>query len=110
MAEAISQLQRIADLVDRAGAISKKQRGMRIEAEEWNSLVDILLGVLQIERLHEQSQQTQLEDRFAPRQHEHLGEVTLAWLDADLQSRVGGGGGVSTRDVLADMNRQIDGL
>jgi hypothetical protein len=110
MAEATSQLQRIASLVEQAGSISKKQRGMRIEAEDWNLLVDILLGVLQVERLQEESQQTQLEEKFALRNHEHLGEVSLAWLDPDLQSRIGGGGNVSTRQVLADMDRRIQNL
>lgn len=108
MAETTNQLERIADLVTRAGAISRKQRGMRIEAEEWNTLVDILLGVLQIERLQEDSRQTQLEQRFSPRDHEHLGEVTLAWLDPDLQSRLGSGSGtVSTRTALADIDRKL---
>jgi hypothetical protein len=108
MAETTNQLQRIADLVTRAGAISKKQRGMRIEAEEWNTLVDILLGMLQIERLQEDSRQTQLEQRFAVREHEHLGEVTVAWLDPDLQSRIGSGtNAVSTRTTLADMDRKL---
>ncbi len=108
MAETTNQLQRIADLVTRTGAIAKKQRGMRIEAEEWNTLVDILLGILQIERLQEDSRQTQLEQRFAPREHEHLGEVSLAWLDADLQSRIGSGtNAVSTRVTLSDMDRKI---
>src|SRR5437867_4954696 len=97
MAEQTSQLQRIADLVQRAGTIAAKQRGMRIEAEDWNTIVDILLGVLQIDRLQEQSQAAQLEQRFALRDHEHLGEVNVAWLEPSLQSGLAGSNGVTTR-------------
>jgi hypothetical protein len=107
MAEATSQLQRIADLVQRAGTIAGKQRGMRIEADDWNTMVDIVLGVLQIDRLQEQSQAAQLEQRFALRDHEHLGEVNVAWLEPSLQTGLDGKSGVSTRQALADMDRKI---
>ena len=107
MAEAVSQLNRIADLVQRVGVIGGKQRGMRIEAEEWNALVDVLLGVLQVDRLQEQSQHAQLDERFAPREHEHLGEVNVAWLEPSLQNGLAGRDAVSTRQVLADMDRKI---
>jgi len=110
MADTTSQLQRIADLVERASGISRKQRGMRIEADEWNTLVDVLLGILQVDRLQEMSQDTQLELRFALRDHDHLGQVSVAWLDPDLQSRLSGPGGVSTREVLAGMDRRIQAL
>jgi hypothetical protein len=107
MAEATSQLNRIADLVERTRVIGGKQRGMRIEADEWNTLVEVLLGVLQIDRLQEQGLSAQLEAHFAPREHEHLGEVNIAWLEPGLQSGLSGRDSVSTRQVLADMDRKI---
>lgn len=110
MAEATSQLQRIADLVTRTSAITRKQRGMRIEADEWNTLVDVLLGVLQVDRLQETSLGTQLEQRFALSDHEHLGQVSITWLDADLQSRIQGAGAVSTREVLAAMDQKLQAM
>ena len=50
-----NQLERIGALVDRLGPLAAKTRGMRIEAGEWNTLVDIVLGVLQVERAQAES-------------------------------------------------------
>lgn len=102
MAETSSQFGRIAALIERAGKLSGKARGMRIEAEDWNALVDILSGALDVSRLQEESQQVQLEQQFAPRHHEHLGEVSATWLDADLQKSAGGGGGSALSARLAE--------
>jgi len=111
MASSATQLDRIADLVDKLGPVSNKQRGMRIEAQEWNTLVDVLLGVLQLDRLQEQRTETLLDQRFAAKDHEHLGQVSLAWLDADLQARLGGAeNSISTRQTLAEMSQKIQAL
>lgn len=104
-------LDRIASLVDRLGPLSGKTRGMRIEAGEWNSLVDVMLGLLQVERAQVQGAQSQLAEGFAPKVHQHLGEVNTAWLDADLQTRTGGqDSSLSARTALADMDRKISSL
>ena len=52
MADA-SQLEKIAALVDRLEPLRAKRRGMPIEAEEWNALVDALQDVLEIDRAQE---------------------------------------------------------
>lgn len=106
-----NSLDRIASLVDRLGPLSGKTRGMRIEADEWNSVVDVMLGLLQVERAQVQGAQSQLADGFAPKVHQHLGEVNTAWLDADLQTRTGGqDSSLSARTALADMDRKISSL
>lgn len=106
-----TQLERISGLVDKLDPISNKQRGMRIEAEQWNTLVEVLLGVLQLDRLQEQRTENLLEQRFATRDHEHLGQVSLAWLDSDLQARMGGGdNSIATRQLLAEMDQKIRSL
>ena len=111
MASSTTQLERISSLVDKLEPISPKQRGMRIEAEEWNTLVDVLLGVLQLDRLQEQRTESLLEQKFAAREHEHLGKVSLDWLDPALQSRLGGtDNSVATRRLLAEMEQKIKSL
>jgi hypothetical protein len=106
-----NQLERIGALVERLEPLSNKTRGMRIEAEEWNGLVEVMNGLLQVERAQLETTQLSLEERYARSGHEHLGEVSLAWLDADLQTRVGGQkGSVSTRTVIADLEKKIEGL
>jgi hypothetical protein len=108
---ATNQLERIAKLVERLGPITKKQRGMRIEADEWNALVDVLLGVLQVDRAQEESTQVALEQRFATKVHEHLGTIGITWLDSDLQTRMSGQqGAVPTRTALAEMEKRIQGI
>ncbi len=108
---ATNQLERIAKLVERLGPIAQKQRGMRIEADEWNALVDVLFGVLQVDRAQEDSTQVALEQRFATKVHEHQGAIGITWLDADLQTRLGSQqGAVPTRTALAEMDKKIEGI
>jgi hypothetical protein len=107
------QLERIAALVEKLDPIANKQRGMRIEADEWNALVDILRGILQIDRAQEDGQQVSLEQRFAAIDHEHIGQVNITWLDADLQARLGGQAGqgsVFTRTALGEATQKITSL
>jgi hypothetical protein len=111
MADSTTQLDRIAQLVDKITPVGNKQRGMRIESDDWNTLVDVALGILQLDRLQELRTENLLEQRFALKDHVHLGEVSIAWLDADLQSRLGGAtAAVSTRQALADMDQKIRAL
>src|SRR5204863_1856928 len=52
------------------------------------------------------------DQKYAPVDHQHLGQVSAAWLDSDLQQRTadGGGGGVATRQALSEMQRQVGSL
>jgi len=107
------QLERIGALVDKLDPLDAKQRGMRIQADEWNALVDVLRGVLEIDRTQEDGVQTNLARAFAAIDHQHLGQVSLSWLDADLQARVGGaqdGGSVSVRAALSEAAQTLAGL
>jgi len=111
MADSTTPLDRIAALVDKLNPVAQKQRGMRIEADDWNTLASVVLGVLQLDRLQEQRTGNLLEERFAVKGHEHLGETSIAWLDAALQAQIGGGGApVSTRQALAEMEQKIQSL
>jgi hypothetical protein len=106
-----TQLERIAGLSDRVTPLRGKQRGMRIEADDWNSLVDAFLGILEVERVQEGGGESILDQRFAGRNHAHLGEVDADWLDTDLQTRLSGGvGSISTRAGLADLQKRIDAV
>lgn len=107
------QLERIASLVEKLDPVANKQRGMRIEADEWNVLIDVLRGILQIDRTQEDSAQTSLEQRFATVDHLHLGQVGITWLDADLQSQLGGQqgqGSVLMRTALGETAQKISSL
>lgn len=108
---AAAQLEKIAALADKLAPVARKSRGMPIEADDWNALVGVLQGLLEIDRLQEEKQQAALEDNFAPRNHEHLGQVTVAWLDPDLQAKLGAGSGSNTVLLsLAQLQSKVDSL
>ena len=106
------RLDTIAALTDKLVPLGDRQRGMTIQAEQWNTLVTVLRGILEIDRAQEIGVAQSLADSFAKAGHQHLGEVTLSWLDPDMQSRVtdgSGGGSLSVRAALADVTaRQGD--
>ena len=103
--------ERIAALADKLVPLAGKIRGMRIEAEQWNLLIDVLSSVLAIDRSQDEDESALLDQRYARVDHEHLGQVSAAWLDADLQARTAdGGGSLSTRQALADMAQSVASL
>jgi hypothetical protein len=105
------QLETLAALVERLAPLGQKTRGMRIEADEWNALVDVLQSALDVERTQVQTTEGTLAQTYALREHEHLGQVSVSWLDADLQSRLGAQtGSVPTRVTLAELEQKITSL
>ena len=44
-----TQLTAISEMVDRIRRLAGKQRGMPIQADDWNALVDVLCGVLELQ-------------------------------------------------------------
>src|SRR3954447_7317946 len=89
-------LDRIGAITSALAPLAGKQRGMRIEADDWNALIAAVKGILEIDRAQEEGAKSALAEAYAPRAHEHLGTVSVAWLASDLQSRVGdASGGVS---------------
>src|SRR5262249_41102135 len=88
-----------------------KARGMPIEATDWNVVVGVLSDVLGIELAQETDASVLADQKYAPVAHQHLGQVSATWLDADLQQRTAdGGGGGATRQALSDMQRQVSSL
>jgi hypothetical protein len=108
---ALNTLERIVELGDRLIPLGHKTQGMRIEAGEWNTLVEVLAGVLEIDRAQDSGQTAVLANRFAAREHEHLGAVTTAWLDAELQARLGDGGStVGLRATVSELTQKVSAL
>ena len=103
--------QQIAALTEKLAPLAGKARGMRIQADEWNAVIDVLSGVLRIDLAQAQDSSSLADQRFAPVDHQHLGQVSTAWLDADLQARTGdGGGSISTRQSLAQIQQTVASL
>src|SRR6185369_8581317 len=106
-----SDLERIAALAERLAPLARKARGMRIEAEEWNTLVETLRGILEIDRAQEQAVTIDLDQNFARKVHEHVGEVKADWLDPALRAGLGGETNpVATRAAIADIDTKVSSL
>jgi hypothetical protein len=101
------QLEKIAKLADLLVPLARKQRGMPIEADDWNTLVSTMHGILDIDRVQEQTSRAALDEGYAPRVHEHLGTVDFAWLAADLQAELDRTGGAAVASALSDMARRL---
>jgi hypothetical protein len=111
MPDTADRARQIAALADKLQPLGGKTRGMPIEASDWNTVIGVLSDVLGIELAQETDASVLADQRYAPIAHQHLGQVTAAWLDADLQQRsADGGGGVATRQALSDMQRQVSSL
>jgi hypothetical protein len=105
------QLKKVAELTDRLTGLGDKRRGNTIEATDWNGLVGVLQGVLEIDRVQEDSTSTRLEEQFAAKTHQHIGEVSKEWLDPELRQAVlASGSTVAGQVAQAEMRTRLDGL
>jgi hypothetical protein len=108
---ATTQLGRIGGLTAQLDPLGGKQRGMRIEADEWNALVGVVAGLLRFERDQEESLHAELAGEFAPKAHHHVGDIAIDSLDTELQSRLASDGAtISTRLALADLQARVEAL
>src|SRR5262249_60302818 len=102
-------LDKIAALTDKLTPLGGKQRGQRIEADDWNALINVLTGLLEIDKSQEQVVEAGLDQNYARKDHQHIGEVTIDWLDPSLKSALtDSGGSGSARSALADIKKTVD--
>src|SRR5688572_17220046 len=101
----------IATLSDQLRPIGRKARGMRLSAEDWNVIVGAIMAMLKIDREQDEDVGTRLDQAYARADHQHIGQVSLSWLDPELQSLVGAGGGsVATHKSLAAVEETVESL
>ncbi|HKO57297.1 MAG TPA: hypothetical protein VJ276_15585 [Thermoanaerobaculia bacterium] len=105
--DSISQLNALMDAVRPLGG---KTAGDPISAAQWNTIIRTLLGLLSHETDQETAERAQLEERFARREHQHTGEVSLSWLDPELQELLGGRTASATRSQFAEMEKKVAAL
>ena len=101
MATTPNQLAQIAALSDILTPLGGKVRGGRIEADDWNSIVTVLTGILGIDKNQEQVVSAGLEQNFAPKDHQHIGQVTIDWLDPSLKATLADAGPFSGNASLS---------
>lgn len=108
---AATRAKQIAELSDQIVPLGKKARGMRLTADDWNQIVSVVSAMLGIDRAQDDDTESRLDAAYARADHQHPGQVTLEWLDADLQARLASGDGpIAMRQMLAAMQKTVDGL
>src|SRR5690348_3588647 len=109
MATTPNQLAQIAALTDVLTPLGGKVRGERIDAYDRNAIVNGLAGILGIDKNQEQVVSAGLDQNFARKDHEHIGQVTIDWLDPSLKATLAdAGSSVSVRSAVAGFQKTID--
>lgn len=87
-----------------------KRRGDPINADDWNTVVRACLSILEMVQNEQESARARLEASYARREHEHLGEVALSWLDPELQQRLGTSVDAEGRALVSTLEKKVDEL
>src|SRR3954451_9147515 len=93
-------------LSERLLPLRGKHRGDPIQADDWNTVVQACLSILETVQNEEEAARARLEANFARRDHDHIGQVALSWLDADLQQRIGSAVDAAGRGVVATLEKK----
>ncbi|OEO32845.1 hypothetical protein VW23_009455 [Devosia insulae DS-56] len=102
----------IAELATTVAKLGSKSRGMTVSAADWNQLVSVLNALLTIDAEQDRDVEGTLSQSYSRTDHAHNGEVSLSWLDADLQARLSTGGSdpISTRQAMASLQKSVSEL
>ena len=97
-------------LSERLLPLRGKHRGDPIQADDWNTIVQACLSILEMVQNEEEAARARLEANFARSDHNHIGQVSLSWLDPDLQQRIGSAVDAAGRSVVTTLERKVDAL
>jgi hypothetical protein len=99
-----------ATLSERLLPLRGKRRGDPIQADDWNTIVQACLSILEMVQNEEETARARLEASFARSDHEHLGQVSLSWLDPEMQQRLGSAVDAAGRSLVATLEKKVDAL
>ena len=97
-------------LSERLLPLRTKRRGDPIQADDWNTVVQACLSILQMVQNEEEASRARLEANYARREHDHIGEVSLSWLDPELQQRLGSAVDAAGKNLVAALEKRVDAL
>lgn len=101
-------LDKLAPLADKVATLGNKHRGDAIEAADWNAMIDVLHGLLDAVGGQETALTATFDARYATKVHDHVGEVTVDWLDASLRASIGAPGGpITLRATVDDVSKSV---
>jgi chaperonin cofactor prefoldin len=99
-----------ATLSERLLPLRGKRRGDPIQADDWNTVVQACLSILEMVQNEAETARARLEANFARREHDHIGEVSLSWLDPEMQQRIGSAVDAAGRGVVATLEKRVEAL
>lgn len=105
-------LDSIARIVDTLAPLGAAAPGGPLRSADWNTLVEAVLELARVARAREQSVESVLEARFAPREHAHEGMADMSWFDAATRARLEGrvDSEGEWRRELRELRGEFDGL
>ena len=100
----VEDLERLQALIERLGPLGSVQRGEPIRAQDWNSLVGTVVEVARAVLGEGRNQSVS--------SHEHVDQVTLAWLDPKLRALLERGplADPAAEARIASLERQVAAL
>lgn len=99
-----------ATLSERLLPLRGKRRGDPIQADDWNTVVQACLSLLEMVQNEAETARARLEASYARREHEHIGEVSLSWLDPEMQQRIGSAVDAAGRGAVAALEKRVEAL
>lgn len=99
-----------ATLSERLLPLRGKRRGDPIQADDWNTIVQACLSILEMVQNETETARARLEASYARREHDHIGEVSLSWLDPEMQQRIGSAVDAAGRGVVATLEKRVEAL
>ena len=74
-------LQLLSDVIDDIEPIGKMTPGVPLRAADWNALVGAVASLARLVASRERTSQAQLDEKYAPADHAHTGEIALSWFE-----------------------------
>ncbi|HET8774602.1 MAG TPA: hypothetical protein VFP80_12440 [Thermoanaerobaculia bacterium] len=99
-----------ATLSERLLPLRGKRRGDPIQADDWNTVVQACLSILEMVQNEAETARARLEANFARREHDHVGQVSLSWLDPEMQQRIGSAVDAAGRGLVASLEKRVEAL
>lgn len=99
-----------ATLSERLLPLRGKRRGDPIQADDWNTVVQACLSILEMVQNEAETARARLEANFARREHDHIGQVSLSWLDPEMQQRIGSAVDAAGRGLVASLEKRVEAL
>lgn len=105
-------LEILSGIIDRLEPVGDVGRGAPLRASDWNLMVDAVTSLARLVASREETLADQLEEGFAPAGHDHRGEATMDWFEADTRRllEAAASGSADTRTGQQKIEKELASL